>query len=153
ARPVTGAWDVGAYQSTGVAGTPPAISITAPSSGATVSGSSVTLAATASATSPATMSSVQFQVDGVSISAPDTASPYSTTWDSTAVANGSHSLIAIATDSNNMQTSTSLNVTVNNSIPAPSLTSVSPSSGGQATTVPVTLTGTNFVSGATITIS
>ena len=34
--------------------------------------------------------------------------------------------------------------------PAPTLTSVSPNSGEQGTAVPVTLTGTNFVSGATV---
>ena len=34
--------------------------------------------------------------------------------------------------------------------PAPTLTSISPASGVQGTTVPVTLTGTNFVAGATV---
>ena len=37
--------------------------------------------------------------------------------------------------------------------PAPTLTAISPTSGVQATTVAVTLTGTNFVSGATVAVS
>jgi hypothetical protein len=38
-------------------------------------------------------------------------------------------------------------------IPAPTLTSVSPGSGVQGASVPVTLTGTNFVAGATVAVS
>ncbi len=37
--------------------------------------------------------------------------------------------------------------------PAPTLTAVSPPSGAQGTSVPVTLTGTNFVAGATVAVS
>jgi hypothetical protein len=37
--------------------------------------------------------------------------------------------------------------------PPPTLSAVSPAAGGQGTTVPVTLTGTNFVAGSTVTVS
>src|SRR5262249_2373864 len=98
---------------------------------------------------------VQFKLDGQNIGSPITgSSPYSMIWNSTTVANGTHSLTAVATDSNNLQTTSStVTVTVSNVIPAPTLTTVSPSSGVQSTAVPVTLTGTNFVSGAAIAIS
>src|SRR5208283_5187974 len=38
-------------------------------------------------------------------------------------------------------------------LPAPTLTTVSPNSGKQGTNVPVTLTGTNFISGATVAVA
>jgi hypothetical protein len=154
---VGSAIDAGAYEfGSSVSSNPPTISLTAPSAGATVSGSSVTLTATASATSPATISSVQFKMDGTNIGSPVTASsPYSTNWNSTTVANGSHSLTAVATDSNNMQTvSATVSLTVNNSTSVPpALTTVSPGSGFLGTVVPVTLTGTNFVGVTGISVS
>ena len=48
-------------------------------------------------------------------------------------------------------TSGAVNFTVN--APAPTLTSVSPSSGAAGASVPVTLTGTNFITGATVAVS
>ena len=92
--------------------TPPTVSLTAPSAGATVSGSSVTLSANAS--DNVAVSSVQFKVDGTSVTT-DTGSPYTYAWDSTTVANGTHTITAVATDSSgNTTTSSSVSVTVNN---------------------------------------
>jgi hypothetical protein len=76
--------------------TPPTVLLTAPSSGAAVSGSSVTLTATSA--DNVAVTGVQFKVDGVNLGASGTTSPYSITWDSTSVADGSHTIAAVAHD-------------------------------------------------------
>ncbi|HSW79973.1 MAG TPA: Ig-like domain-containing protein [Candidatus Saccharimonadales bacterium] len=92
--------------------TPPTVSLTAPANNATVSGN-VTLSATASDASG--ISSVKFLVDGNAVNT-DTSSPYSFSWNSSSVANGSHTITAQATDTaNNTANSTSVSVTVSNS--------------------------------------
>ena len=97
---------------------PPTVSITAPTSGATVSGTAVTVAATASDNVGVT--SVQFKLDGVNLEAEDTTSPYSVPWNSTAATNGSHTLTAVARDAaGNITTSAGVSVTVNNTAPSP----------------------------------
>jgi chitodextrinase len=69
----------------------------------------------ANATDNVAVASVQFQLDGASLGALDTASPYSISWDSTKATNGSHTLRALAKDtSNNSTTSTAVTVTVSN---------------------------------------
>ena len=73
----------------------PVVSVTAPSSGATVSGSSVIL--NASASDDTAISSVQFQIDGSNLGASITSAPYTKTWDSTGVSDGTHTVKAIAT--------------------------------------------------------
>lgn len=94
----------------------PTVAMTAPTNGATVSGSSTTVTATASANSGLTISSVQFQLDGSNIGSPVTSSPYTISWDTTTATNGSHTLAAVATDSATGQTTSSpITVTVNNS--------------------------------------
>jgi hypothetical protein len=96
--------------------TPPTVSMNAPADGATVSGSSVTLSATAG--DNVAVSSVQFLLDGNPIGAPVLQAPYSMTWDSTSVANGSHTLSARATDeAGNTATASPVTVTVSNAIP------------------------------------
>jgi leucyl aminopeptidase len=91
--------------------TPPTVAITAPSSGATVTG---TTTISASASDNVGLSRVEFWVDGA-LKGSDTSSPYSYSWDTTAVANGSHTLVAKAVDtSGNVGTSTSVGVTVSN---------------------------------------
>lgn len=93
--------------------TPPFVSLTAPSNGATVSGSSVTLSASAS--DDVGVAGVTFKVNGVIIGSEDISSQYSVTWDSTAVADGTHTLVAVARDSSgNYATSSPITVTVNN---------------------------------------
>ena len=92
--------------------TPPTTSITAPSNGSTVSG---TVAVTASASDNVGVTSVAFYIDG-GLASTDTTSPYSYSWDTTAVANGSHSIFSRAYDAaGNVGTSSTVNVTVNNS--------------------------------------
>jgi len=94
---------------------PPTVAVTAPAAGATVSGSvTLTATATASSTYGLTISQVVFMVDGTTV-ATATASPYSVMWNSTSVANGSHSLTARATDSmGDTATSSAVEITVQN---------------------------------------
>jgi choice-of-anchor B domain-containing protein len=90
---------------------PPSVTVTDPAEGATVSGSSVNVAATASDDNDVTQ--VEFFVDGNSIGV-DTTSPYSVTWDSTTVPDGPHVVSATATDTIGQTSSDSNNVTVDN---------------------------------------
>jgi subtilisin family serine protease len=99
--------------------TPPTVSITAPAPGATVSGT-VTIAASAS--DDVGVARVELRVDGALL-ATDTAAPYSAAWDTTAVANGSHTLSARALDAaGNAATSAAVTVTVSNAAPPPPTT-------------------------------
>ncbi|TMC10751.1 MAG: hypothetical protein E6J41_07635, partial [Chloroflexi bacterium] len=96
--------------------TPPAVSVTAPGAGATVSGTTVVLSASAS--DNVGVASVQFQVDGSSVGPRLTSPPYQTTWDSTQVSNGSHVVSAQASDgAGNTTTSSGVSVTVSNAPP------------------------------------
>ncbi len=89
----------------------PAVSITAPLNGATVSG---TVSVTATASDNVGVTKVEFYLDGA-LQSTDTTSPYSWSWDSTTASNASHSLTAKAYDAAlNVGTSTTVTVTVNN---------------------------------------
>src|SRR5438445_603233 len=97
--------------------TPPAVSITAPASGATVSGS---VTVSASASDNVGVAGVQFLVDGTNLGSEDTSSPYSVSWNTTTVGNGSHTLTATARDAaGNRTTSSPVTVTVSNGSPPP----------------------------------
>ena len=63
--------------------TPPAVSISAPTSNATVSG---TVPVSATASDDTGVAGVQFTVDGAGLGAEDRAAPYSTPWDTTTAA-------------------------------------------------------------------
>ncbi len=89
----------------------PTVSFTSPTAGSTVSGT-ITVAANA-ADADGTVASVKFTLpDGTSVT--DTTSPFSTTFDTTKVANGSATFSATATDNQGASTTTSVTVTVNN---------------------------------------
>ena len=93
--------------------TQPTVSISAPTGG-TVSGSSVAVSANAS--DNVGVAGVQFQLDGANLGAEDTTSPYSVSWNSTATANGSHALTAVARDAaGNQRVSSAVSITVSNS--------------------------------------
>jgi hypothetical protein len=99
--------------------TPPSTSLTAPASGATLSGS-VTVSANASDNVGVT--NVEFYA-GSTLIGNDTTSPYSITWNTTSVANGPYTLTSKAYDAaNNSATSSGVNVTVNNVSGPPALT-------------------------------
>ena len=57
--------------------------------------------------------SVEFFLDGVSLGT-DTSPPYSRDWNSTAKSNGSHTVTALARDSQNQTTSSPVPITVTN---------------------------------------
>ena len=75
--------------------TPPIVAVSAPAGGATVSGTT-TVSATAS--DNVGVVGVQFKLDGANLGAEDTIAPYSTPWNTTSSANGTHALTAVARD-------------------------------------------------------
>ncbi len=113
--------------------TAPAVNITSPAIGATVS-AAVTI--TATGTDPSGVTQVQFFVDGVSLGT-DTAAPYSAAWNTTSTIDGVHALTAQASDgAGNSGVSTSVNVTVDNTGPAVNITSPA---GGSTVSAAVTI--------------
>jgi hypothetical protein len=94
----------------------PVVSVTVPAAGATVSGTAVGLAASASDNVGVT--GVQLQVDGANVGARLTSPPYQASWDTTQAANGSHVVSAQASDAaGNVGTSAGVSVTVSNAPP------------------------------------
>lgn len=96
----------------------PVVAMTAPANNAVISGSSVTLSATAS--DDVSVAGVKFLLDdSILIGSEDTSSPYSISWDSTSVADGIHTLKAVARDgSNNVTDSSFITINVDNAAPA-----------------------------------
>ena len=91
---------------------PPTVTMTAPSAGATVSG---TITISASASDNVGVAGVQFLADGANIGSEDTSSPYSISYDTTALGNGSHAFSARARDAaGNTTTAAGVTVTVSN---------------------------------------
>ena len=109
--------------------TPPSIAMTAPTSGATVSGR-ISLSATA--TDNVGVAGVQFKLDGANLGAEVIAAPYTLPWTTTTVSNGTHTLTAVARDAaGNLATSAGVSVSVANNtataptpLPRPSSTSI-----------------------------
>ncbi len=99
------------------AGTPPEVQITSPGAGAFVSGQTAALAATAGAGTD----NVQFFVDDQPVGT-DSSSPFTLSWDSTSVADGSHTLTVLATGSDRAESSDSSAFLVDNTPPTGSLT-------------------------------
>jgi hypothetical protein len=110
----------------------PTVTMTAPVDDATVMGAAVPVSADAD--DNVGVAGVQFMLDGVALGASDTSAPYSTTWDSTTVADGLHTLSAQASDAaGNTATAT---------------VSVSVSNGGGTDTTPPTVASTSPTAGA-----
>jgi hypothetical protein len=113
--------------------TPPSVSISSPANGSTASG---TVTVSANASDNVGVVGLQFQLDGANLGAEDTASPYSTSWNTTTASNGSHTLTAIARDAaGNRTTSNPVTVTVSNSTAdttPPTVSITSPTSGSTA---------------------
>jgi chitinase len=116
--------------------TPPAISISAPTSGSTVSGT-VTVSATSSGAA-----NVQYKLDGANLGSALTTSPFTYSWNTTSATNASHTLTAVATDAaGNTATSSTVTVTVNNSTGTTGTTPPSVPTGlAQSTATPATAT-------------
>jgi parallel beta-helix repeat protein len=111
--------DRGAFELQG-ADLPPTVSITAPQGGATVVG---TVNVTASAAGEYNaVAGVQFELDGSNLGSQDSQAPYQISWDTTTVADGAHTLTAVASDTaGHTATSDPVSVTVNNSVPTTTL--------------------------------
>ncbi len=96
---------------------PPGVALLSPTQGATVA-DTVNLTATASATAPATISSVQYLLDGNPLGGPQTVLPYGYVWTVGSTPPGNHRLSAQVTDSaGNIGTSPVVTVTVPASTP------------------------------------
>lgn len=94
--------------------TPPTVAITTPADASTVQN---TITVTADATDETTVLGVQFMLDGTALGAEDTTAPYSASWNTTTVGNGTHTLTARARDTLNQTTSTVVTVNVQNTDP------------------------------------
>ena len=131
--------------------TNPTVSVTSPTSGATLTGS-VTLTASVTASPAATQ--VQFMVDG-SVVGTLIASPWSLAWNSASVANGSHTISANATNTCGTTTSAGVGVTVNNTASTYSISGTITLSGAGLSGVTVTAGGKSATTNAsgTYTIS
>ena len=91
----------------------PTVVVTGPVGGASISGAAVVMSATAA--DNVGVSSVQFQVNGQPAGMADTTAPYTFTWDTTQVGNGTYVLTAVARDmAGNQTTSAAVTVTVAN---------------------------------------
>ena len=126
---------------------PPTVAVSSPATGSTVN-AVTTIAATAS--DPSGVAKVEFLIDGI-LKSTDLNPAYSYAWDTTTVANGSHSLIARATDTvGNTASSTAVMVTVNNVVagdtikPVVSLTA-NPTSAAVGITIALSATATDNV--------
>ena len=96
---------------------PPQVTISDPSQGATVSGI-VNLGAVAADNVGVT--SLRFKVDGQQLGSPITSPPFMTQWDTRSFSAGQHTITAEASDAaGNVGTSPPVTVTVNNSAPPP----------------------------------
>jgi hypothetical protein len=113
----------------------PTVTMTAPAAGSTVAGS---ITVSAGASDNIGVVGVQFRLDGANLGAEDTVAPYAISWNTTTVANASHTVTAIARDAaGNVTTSTGVTVTVDNALPT--VTVVSPA-GGASVSGSVTVT-------------
>jgi len=93
--------------------TPPTTSITSPANGATVSG---TVAITATASDNVGVTQMQILIDGAVAASNTNATSLSFNWNTTSVANGSHTIVSKAFDAaGNIGTSSTITVTVSNS--------------------------------------
>ena len=121
--------------------TPPVVSLTAPVSGASLSGI-VTIAATASDNVGVT--GVRFTVDGAALGSDDNVAPFSVSWNTAAASNGTHTLSATAYDAAGNTASSSIVVTVANTTTPPGSTPFT----GTPVALPGRVESENFDNGA-----
>jgi hypothetical protein len=120
--------------------TAPTVSITSPTTGSTISGSTTI---TANASDDVGVAGVQFKLDGVNLQSEDTTSPYSINWNSFGTTNGAHTLTAVARDiAGNTTTSSNISVTVSNALDTtpPAVSITAPASGATVSGGSVTIT-------------
>lgn len=124
--------------------TSPAVSVSAPSAGARVSG---TTTVTASATDNVGVSKVEFYANDT-LQSSDSSAPYSFDWNTFLVTDGSYTLNAIAYDSaGNSATSANVTVTVGNDTTLPSVSITSPANSATVSgTVNITAAASDNIS-------
>jgi Bacterial Ig domain len=91
--------------------TPPAVTITSPASGSSVSG---TISITVNASDNNKVASVSLSVDGGGNISSSTAARFTNFWNSGAVSNGTHTLTVTATDASGNKATSSIQINVNN---------------------------------------
>src|SRR5204863_2532024 len=120
ARDAAGNSTTSAGVSVTVDNTAPSVSVTAPAAGSKVS---LPVRRSADPSDNVGVTGVQFYVDGNAVGSVVTAAPYSYSWDTTKLGDGSHTLTASASDAaGNSTTSAAVSVTVNNAAPTVSVT-------------------------------
>ena len=97
----------------------PTVALTTPVAGAHLSG---TVAVLAAASDDTTVTSVRFLIDGAPSGGEDADAPYELVWNTTAVADGGHTLSAVARDAAGHETTTTIDVVVVNTDAAPTVT-------------------------------
>ena len=118
---------------------------TAPTVSASESGTSGNITLSATASDAVGVTNVEFYIDGV-LRGTDPSSPYSVTFDSTTLANGSHALTAKAYDAaGNVGTSAAVNFSISNSVPDTSAPTVSASATGSSGTISFAATASDNV--------
>ena len=115
----------------------PQITVTAPINGTTVHGHTVTL--TATSTDDIGVTAVQFMIGNTPVGSSGATSPYSITWDSTTVSDGSHQIQAVANDAALNYATSTITVTVDNT--GPTITVVASSSPTDSTAIITWTTG------------
>lgn len=121
--------------------TPPTTSVTAPANGATVSG---TVAVTATASDNVGVTQMQILIDGSVAASNTNATSLSFNFNSTTVANGSHTIVSKAFDAaGNVGTSATVTVTVSNTATVTELIGNGGFENGASNPAPWTLTSTH----------
>lgn len=117
--------------------TPPTATISSPTEGASVNG---TTTVTANVTDDYGIASVQFKLGSNNLGSEDTTAPYGVDWNTLGLVNGPQTLSVVATDTGgNTATSSPITVNVNN---PPKITIASPTSGQNVSDTSVTVTYT-----------
>ncbi len=123
----------------------PTVNITAPVAGPVLG----TINVDANAADNVGVVGVQFLLDGANLGSEDVAAPYSISWNTTTIADGSHTLTARARDAaGNLTTSTGIVVNVQNNPPdtqAPTVNITAPAAGNVSATINVTANATDNV--------
>jgi len=117
--------------------TTPNVTFLTPASGAV----SQTVSVSASATDNIAVAAVTFFVDDHQIAGDITAAPYAVAWNTTTVANGAHTLTAIARDAAGNKSTATLGVTVSNDITPSADAPTSPGTSTQPDPVTVSALG------------
>ncbi|SHF06110.1 Ig-like domain-containing protein [Thermomonas hydrothermalis] len=125
-------------------GSPPADTVP-PSVTASETGSSGTITLSATASDNVGVSKVEFLIDGVLVGT-DTTAPYALTYDSTALSNGSHTLVARAYDAaGNVGTSAAVTFSVSNTAADTTPPTVNASETGSSGTITLSATASDNV--------